>query len=87
MSLQHFVKVNGFSNLFWGWGGEDDDMANRIRFYKLIISRYPASIARYKMLHHKKVTETVKKDVETQRERGTWLPPTARPNRTRTVSE
>lgn len=54
MSLQHFVKVNGFSNLFWGWGGEDDDMANRIRFYKLIISRYPASIARYKMLHHKK---------------------------------
>jgi N-terminal domain of galactosyltransferase len=54
MSHQHFVKVNGFSNLFWGWGGEDDDMANRIKFHKLIISRYPPSIARYTMLSHKK---------------------------------
>ena len=24
------LQVNGFSNRFWGWGGEDDDMANRI---------------------------------------------------------
>jgi hypothetical protein len=39
--------VNGFSNLFWGWGGEDDDMANRLRIKKLFISRYPANIARY----------------------------------------
>lgn len=26
---EHFLKVNGFSNLYWGWGGEDDDMAYR----------------------------------------------------------
>ena len=39
--------VNGFSNMFWGWGGEDDDMANRLRIKKLFISRYPANIARY----------------------------------------
>ena len=38
--------VNGFSNMFWGWGGEDDDMANRLRVKKLFISRYPANIAR-----------------------------------------
>ena len=30
-----FKKVNGFSNQFWGWGGEDDDMSNRIRNKKL----------------------------------------------------
>jgi len=26
---QHFETVNGFSNEFYGWGGEDDDMYNR----------------------------------------------------------
>lgn len=47
-------EVNGFSNLFWGWGGEDDDMSNRLRQKKLYISRYPANVARYKMLKHNK---------------------------------
>jgi len=27
---QHFELVNGFSNQFYGWGGEDDDMYNRL---------------------------------------------------------
>jgi hypothetical protein len=27
----HMRKVNGWSNQFWGWGGEDDDMALRIK--------------------------------------------------------
>ena len=54
MTVDQFKLVNGFSNLFWGWGGEDDDMANRLRLKKLFISRYPANIARYKMLKHGK---------------------------------
>ena len=54
MRREQFEKVNGFSNSFWGWGGEDDDMANRIKFHGLHISRYPANIAHYKMLTHKK---------------------------------
>lgn len=53
MSREHFKLVNGFSNVFWGWGGEDDDMANRIKAHGLHISRYPANVARYKMLTHK----------------------------------
>ena len=54
MTVDHFRQVNGFSNMFWGWGGEDDDMSNRLRQKKLYISRYPANIARYKMLKHSK---------------------------------
>lgn len=27
---EQFVKVNGYSNKFSGWGGEDDDMWNRL---------------------------------------------------------
>ena len=26
---EHFEKVNGFSNKYWGWGGEDDDLHHR----------------------------------------------------------
>lgn len=26
LTKEQFINVNGFSNEFWGWGGEDDDM-------------------------------------------------------------
>nr|CAH7723453.1 unnamed protein product [Callosobruchus chinensis] len=54
ITRDHFKLLNGFSNSFWGWGGEDDDMSNRIRYHQLHISRYPITIARYTMLTHKK---------------------------------
>ncbi|XP_022238897.1 beta-1,4-N-acetylgalactosaminyltransferase bre-4-like isoform X2 [Limulus polyphemus] len=54
LTKHHMESVNGFSNQFWGWGGEDDDMSNRIRHHGYKISRYPANIARYYMLTHKK---------------------------------
>jgi predicted glycosyltransferase involved in capsule biosynthesis len=28
---ESFLKCNGFSNDFWGWGGEDDDLYNRTK--------------------------------------------------------
>jgi len=28
-STAHFILVNGFSNKFFGWGGEDDDLFER----------------------------------------------------------
>jgi len=47
-----FERVNGFSNLYYGWGGEDDDMFNRILAQNMTIVRFPGAIARYAMIRH-----------------------------------
>ncbi|KAK5620673.1 Beta-1,4-galactosyltransferase 1 [Crenichthys baileyi] len=52
LSKEQFLKVNGFSNTFWGWGGEDDDLYNRIIFRGMSISRPDSQIAKYKMIKH-----------------------------------
>jgi hypothetical protein len=39
LNREDFIKVNGFSNNFWGWGGEDDDFGNRIRLAGLSLER------------------------------------------------
>ncbi len=48
-----FRKVNGYSNMFWGWGGEDDDMYNRVAFHGLQVTRLGDPQGRYKMIRHK----------------------------------
>ncbi|VDN56822.1 unnamed protein product [Dracunculus medinensis] len=49
---EQFLRMNGFSNDYWGWGGEDDDAHNRVLLAGYSISRYPKSLARYTMLPH-----------------------------------
>ncbi|XP_054267828.1 beta-1,4-N-acetylgalactosaminyltransferase bre-4-like [Macrosteles quadrilineatus] len=51
---QQFVSVNGFSNKFFGWGGEDDDFFNRVTRNGTTICRFEPEISRYTMLTHKK---------------------------------
>jgi len=52
LTREQFDKINGFSNGFWGWGGEDDDIYRRLSLSRYIITRYPPEIARYKMMIH-----------------------------------
>lgn len=35
---QQFIKINGFSNKYWGWGAEDDDLFQRCQHYSVSIS-------------------------------------------------
>ncbi|XP_063064046.1 beta-1,4-galactosyltransferase 3 [Engraulis encrasicolus] len=48
-----YLKMNGFPNQYWGWGGEDDDIAARIRLSGMKIVRPPVAIGHYKMIKHK----------------------------------
>ncbi|KAK6036382.1 N-acetyllactosaminide 3-alpha-galactosyltransferase [Cooperia oncophora] len=52
LTLDQFKKTNGFSNRYWGWGGEDDDMYKRIVLAGYKVERYNHTIARYTMIRH-----------------------------------
>ena len=49
---EDFIKINGYSNMFKGWGGEDDDLFNRILIKGLIPHR--KSPGRFLSLWHEK---------------------------------
>ncbi|KAM4609555.1 beta-1,4-galactosyltransferase 3-like, partial [Discoglossus pictus] len=51
---EQYMKMNGFPNTYWGWGGEDDDIALRIRLSGMSITRTLPSIGRYKMVQHER---------------------------------
>ncbi|KAM9319604.1 beta-1,4-galactosyltransferase 4 [Gastrophryne carolinensis] len=53
MTRNQFAAVNGYSNNYWGWGGEDDDLRFRVGFRKMEVVRPPLEIARYTMIFHK----------------------------------
>jgi len=53
ITKNHYQLVNGYSNQFEGWGGEDDDFYNRIKYKHLMITRWSAHISRCIMLVHK----------------------------------
>lgn len=53
LTPDQYMKINGFPNEYWGWGGEDDDIATRVRLAGMKIARPPISIGHYKMVKHK----------------------------------
>ena len=54
MPARVFQSINGYSNLYWGWGGEDDDIAYRLLHAGHHLTRPPFRLALYTMMRHKK---------------------------------
>ena len=54
LSKEHFLAINGFSNSYWGWGGEDDDIYQRIDIRSMTISRPDMATGRFKMIKHER---------------------------------
>ncbi|XP_077128710.1 beta-1,4-galactosyltransferase 1 [Ranitomeya variabilis] len=52
LSKEQFEKINGFPNNYWGWGGEDDDIYNRIASRGMSISRPDAVTGKCRMIRH-----------------------------------
>ncbi|KAE8588829.1 hypothetical protein XENTR_v10022763 [Xenopus tropicalis] len=53
LTPDQYMKMNGFPNEYWGWGGEDDDIATRVRLAGMKITRPSVSVGHYKMVKHK----------------------------------
>ncbi|XP_055347778.1 beta-1,4-galactosyltransferase 4-like [Paramacrobiotus metropolitanus] len=49
---EQFSAVNGYPNLYWGWGSEDDDLSERVRHRYGRILRRPKDIGRYTSVQH-----------------------------------
>ncbi|XP_059847280.1 beta-1,4-galactosyltransferase 2-like [Hypanus sabinus] len=51
---EQYLKINGFSNNYWGWGTEDDDTYMRVKLNGMTVDRPDSNIARTKMIRHER---------------------------------
>ncbi|XP_029434268.1 beta-1,4-galactosyltransferase 3-like isoform X2 [Rhinatrema bivittatum] len=75
MTPEQYLRMNGFPNTYWGWGGEDDDIAMRIQLSGMTMSRTPLSLGRYKMVAHIRDEgneENLKRYSKLRKTRRTW---------------
>ncbi|KAK9710655.1 N-terminal domain of galactosyltransferase [Popillia japonica] len=49
-----FKLVNGMSNEYLGWGGEDDDFYRRLKHHNITPYRFSPQVSKYTMLTHNK---------------------------------
>ncbi|CAJ0567886.1 unnamed protein product, partial [Mesorhabditis spiculigera] len=59
--MRDYRAVNGYSNKYWAWGGEDDDMGKRILSLNYTIERPEPATGRFSMLKHVKRKRTAPK--------------------------
>nr|CAD2165548.1 unnamed protein product [Meloidogyne enterolobii] len=54
LTVEQLRKVNGYSNDFWGWGGEDDDLNTRVKIANMSFHRNKTEISRFRSFKHDK---------------------------------
>ncbi|CAH1639053.1 unnamed protein product [Spodoptera littoralis] len=54
MTMEQFERANGFSNLYFGWGAEDNDMFWRLHAAGYPVVRYQKTVGVYLVLPHKR---------------------------------
>lgn len=52
MNQKVFESINGYPNTFWGWGGEDDELFNRIQRRKIRIVKLDPSVGSFSDLEN-----------------------------------
>ncbi|XP_054767836.2 beta-1,4-galactosyltransferase 5-like [Lytechinus pictus] len=55
LTAKQFDEINGYSNMYWGWGGEDSDLYKRVKSVELNITK--SAEGYYRDLWHKKKTQ------------------------------
>ncbi|KAK4470688.1 hypothetical protein MN116_006218 [Schistosoma mekongi] len=58
ISNNHFLTVNGYSNSYWSWGQEDDDMEKRLTSFNIKYIHINESIGRYRAIPHTQQSHT-----------------------------
>ncbi len=64
-----YIKINGYSNEYWGWGGEDDDILHRCKMAGLTVNRkcdgYLNSLFHSRNISHEEYNKNIQKIRET----------------------
>lgn len=58
IQAEHYKQINGYSNMYWAWGGEDDDIGLRILANNFTIERPEIEFGQMTMLKHMKRQKT-----------------------------
>jgi len=67
---EDFMRINGYSNLYVGWGGEDDDILYRCHYSKLQVQRKSPGI--FKSLEHPRGLNNVAYEGNIKRIKEMW---------------
>ncbi|XP_071808350.1 beta-1,4-galactosyltransferase 6-like [Asterias amurensis] len=52
LTKENIQQINGFPNVYWGWGGEDDDILKRLKIADIKVHYAKGKIGYYNVIKH-----------------------------------